>query len=205
MVRLAARKPPGLTTAIEQLIDAETVERRVRSIQYQMRIAKFPHHKDFATFDYGAAAVTRARIQPFCSGQFTEEAHNLILVGKTGTGKTHIAIAPGTTLINNGKKARFFNAVDLINALIKEQADGDAGKIIRKLSALDCVTHHCNIVETGNRSYRFAQSRAEQTPCRKTTATQTRPQTDPPHEGGPPGGFAIRKAGQDKMLKPGRF
>jgi len=47
---LSARKPPSLTTAIKQLIDAETVERRVRSIQYQMRIAKFPHHKDFATF-----------------------------------------------------------------------------------------------------------------------------------------------------------
>ena len=60
-------------------------------------------------------------------------------MGGTGTGKTHIAIALGTTLINNGKKARFFNAVDLINALIKEQAEGNAGKIIRQLSALDCV------------------------------------------------------------------
>ncbi len=53
---LAARKPPSLTTAIKQLIDAETVERRVRSIQHQMRASKFPHHKDFATFDYGLAA-----------------------------------------------------------------------------------------------------------------------------------------------------
>ena len=80
---LSARKPPSLTTAIKQLIDAETVERRVRSIQYQMRIAKFPRHKDFATFDYSAAAATQARIEPFCSGQFTIEAHNLILVGGT--------------------------------------------------------------------------------------------------------------------------
>jgi len=104
-----------------------------------MRIAKLPHHKDFATFDDRAAAVTRTRIEPFCTGQFTEEAHNLILVGGTGTGKTHIAIAPATTLINNSKKARFFNAVDLINALIKEQAGGNAGKMIRKLSAPDGV------------------------------------------------------------------
>jgi DNA replication protein DnaC len=89
---LSARKPPSLTTAIKQLIDAETVERQVRSIQYQMRIAKFPHHKDFATFDYSAAAVTQARIDPFCSGQFTEDAHNLILVGGTGTGKTHMQL-----------------------------------------------------------------------------------------------------------------
>lgn len=104
-----------------------------------MRIAKFPHHKDFATFDYSAAAVTQTQIEPFCTGQFTDEAHNLILVGGTGTGKTHIAIALGTTLINNGKKARFFNAVDLINALIKEQAEGNARKIIPQLSALDGV------------------------------------------------------------------
>ena len=104
-----------------------------------MRIAKFPHHENFATFDYGASAVTKAQIEPLCSGQFTEEEHNLILVGGTGTGKIHIAIAPGAALINNGKKARFFNAVDLINALIKEQADGNAGKIIRQPSVLDCV------------------------------------------------------------------
>jgi len=136
---LSARTPPNLVTALKQLIEAETTERRVRSIAYQMRIARFPHHKDFATFDYGASAVKRSEIEQLCAGQFTSDAHNLILVGGTGTGKTHIAIALGTALINQGKKARFHNAVDLINALIREQAEGNTGKIIRQLSQSHCV------------------------------------------------------------------
>ena len=57
----------------------------------------------------------------------------------TGTGKTHIAIALGAALINQSQKIRFYNAVDLINALIKEQAEGHSGKIIRQLSSVDCV------------------------------------------------------------------
>ncbi|MCP4995279.1 MAG: ATP-binding protein, partial [Gammaproteobacteria bacterium] len=121
------------------MIEAETVERRVRSIQYQMRIARFPHHKDFATFDYGASAVKQTEIKQLCTGQFTQDAHNLILVGGTGTGKTHVAIALGTALINHGKKIRFHNAVDLINALIREQAEGNTCKIIRQLSQTHCV------------------------------------------------------------------
>ncbi len=136
---LASRTPPSLTTALQHLIEAEIAERKVRSIAYQMRIARFPHHKDFATFNYGASALKKADIEQLCTGQFTEESHNLILVGGTGTGKTHIAIAVTTALVYNGKKARFYNAVDLINALIKEQGEGKSGKIIRQCSQSHCV------------------------------------------------------------------
>ena len=104
---LITRTQLSLTTALKQLIEAEVLARRVRSIHYQMRIARFPHHKDFATFDYGLSAVKQGEIQQLCTGQFTKDAHNLILVGGTGTGKTHIAIALGTSLITQGKKVRF--------------------------------------------------------------------------------------------------
>ena len=136
---LAAKKMPSLTVALQQLIEAEVTERQVRSIRYQMTIAKFPHHKDFATFDYDASAIDKATIEPLCTGEFAAQAHNLILVGGTGTGKTHTAIALGAELIQKGKKVRFHNAVDLINALIKEQADNRQGSLVRRLQQVDCV------------------------------------------------------------------
>ena len=136
---LAAKNSPDFATGLLQMIEAEVTAREVRSMRYQLKAAKFPHHKDFVTFDYSASALEKTEIEPLCSGQFTEQAHNLILVGGTGTGKTHTAIALGTELVERKKKVRFYNAVDLINLLIKEQSDNKQGYLVRKLQYVDCV------------------------------------------------------------------
>jgi len=136
---LAMKKAPSITTCLQQLIDAESTEREIRAIRYQMTTAKFPHHKDFATFDFNVSAIEQVEIEPYCSGQFTEQAHNIILAGGTGTGKTHAAIALGTAIIQVRKKVRFYNAVDLINILIHEQTENKQGRLIKRLQHVDCV------------------------------------------------------------------
>lgn len=136
---LAQKHMPSLLSALPKMIEAEQTEREVRRTQYQMAAAKFPHHKDFATFDYASSAIDKTIIEPLCTGQFAQEAHNLILVGGTGTGKTHTAIALGVELIQRAKKTRFFNAVDLINVLIKEQTEQRQGSLVRRLQLVDCV------------------------------------------------------------------
>lgn len=76
---------------IDHLLDAETTDRAIRSIRYQMHIAKFPVHRDLAGFDFEASTVDRSLILQLADCTFTETAQNVVLVGGTGTGKTHLA------------------------------------------------------------------------------------------------------------------
>ncbi len=72
-------------------------------------------------------------------GQFIEQNTNLILVGGTGTGKTHLAIAIAANAVRNGSRARFYNLVDLANDLEKEKLSGEGGKIANALVRFDLV------------------------------------------------------------------
>ena len=129
----------SLQACLKQLLTAEQAEREIRSINYQTYTAKFPHHKDFAGFKYDESAIDKTVMEQLITSDFTQSAHNIILIGGTGTGKTHIATALGIHLIKQHKKGRFFNALDLINLLIKEQTENKQGSLIRKLRQVHYV------------------------------------------------------------------
>lgn len=104
-----------------------------------MKVAKFPHHRDLQQFEFGESPVESSLIDDLAGADFMDRAHNLIFVGGTGTGKTHLSTAIGIKAIHSGKRVRFYNVVDLVNLLIKEQHEDKQGRLARIMQPLDAV------------------------------------------------------------------
>jgi DNA replication protein len=82
-----------------------------------MTIAKLPLAKDIEEFDFTSTPINEGLVKDLATGSFVADQCNVVLVGGTGTGKTHLAIAIARALIRNGTRGRFFNVVDLVNRL----------------------------------------------------------------------------------------
>ena len=124
---------------IGTLLQVEIADKRARSIKYQMASAKLPTAKELADFDFAASPVNEPLIQELAGGGFLEGQRNIVLVGGTGTGKTHLAVAIARSCIRKGARGRCYNVVDLVNHLEAELRAGRQGRTADQLVRRDFV------------------------------------------------------------------
>lgn len=143
VAELAEQGAPAFEAAqpvLSQLLKAETAEREVRSVAYQLKVARFPVYRDLAGFDFAHSEVNEALVRQLHRCEFMEQANNVVLVGGPGTGKTHLATALGVQAIaHHHRRVRFFSTVELVNALELEKATGKAGQMAHRLAYADMV------------------------------------------------------------------
>ena len=133
IIASAVKRQHEPARVVGDLLTAEVTEKQARSIRYQITIAKLPLAKDVADFQFGDTPINETLVRDLASGNFLDHQRNVVLVGGTGTGKTHLAIAVARALIRDGKRGRFFNAVELVNKLEAEGRAGRQGRMAQRV------------------------------------------------------------------------
>ena len=124
---------------VGDLLQVEMADKHARSMKYQMTIAKLPLAKEIADFEFAGTPINEALVRDFATGAFLANQRNVVLVGGTGSGKTHLSIAIARSCIRTGARVRFHNTTDLVNRLEMEVLQGRTGKLAEHLSRLDLL------------------------------------------------------------------
>ena len=124
---------------VGDLLTAEISEKQARSIKYQLTIAKLPLAKDIDDFRFDGTPINQTLVNDLAGGGFIAQQRNAVLIGGTGTGKTHLAIAIARSCIRSGFRGRFYNVVDLVNRLETETRNGRQGRLADHLTRMDFI------------------------------------------------------------------
>ena len=125
LAQQAARDEASFADFVEKLLQCESAAREQRKRSTLMKLATMPTVKTLEQFDWAAGSgAPKTQIQELAHLAFVERAENVVLLGPSGVGKTHIALALAHRAVMAGHKVRFISAADLMLQLAAAKAQG---------------------------------------------------------------------------------
>ncbi|NHW28903.1 IS21-like element helper ATPase IstB, partial [Escherichia coli] len=122
------------------LAEVELADRDARRIQRHLQQSELPGGKTLATLDFKALpGVTRARIEALAAGDWVETGANLIAIGNSGAGKSHVLCAIGHALVEAGKRVLYTPTTDIVQRLQAARRDLVLEAALAKLDKFDLI------------------------------------------------------------------
>ena len=122
------------------LLELEVAQRDENTQKRLIAQARFPYLRTLDQFNFSAIpSVNKAMVLELTKGEYLAKKENAVLVGNTGTGKTHVAISLGILACRQGKKVRFVTATGLINDLLEAQEQHTLGRRMAQIQKLDLL------------------------------------------------------------------
>jgi DNA replication protein DnaC len=123
-----------------QLCELELIERERKAAERRLKVARFPAHKLLDEFDFAARpSINKPLLLELIKGEYLDKRENILLVGPSGTGKSHLATALGMVACAQGRKVRFFRVTELITLLLEAKEERQLLRLRQQLSKLDLV------------------------------------------------------------------
>jgi len=123
-----------------QLIELEMIEREQRASERRLKAAKFAYHKSLDEFDFvSQPSLKKPLVLELMRGDYLDARENILLVGASGTGKTHVATALGIAACGQGKRVRFFRVTELITLLMEAREERQLLRFRTQLAKQDLL------------------------------------------------------------------
>lgn len=123
-----------------QLVELEMIERERRAADRRLKAAKFAYHKSLDEFDFPSQpTLNKPLVLELMRGDYLDARENILMVGNSGTGKTHVATALGIAACGQGKRVRFFRVTELITLLMEAREERQLLRLRTQLSKQDLL------------------------------------------------------------------
>jgi DNA replication protein DnaC len=140
MAAICQAEKADYQTFLLRLAEQEIIDRERRAAERRVKAARFPVLKTLDTFDFSAQpSINQALVRELVRGEYIDRRENVLLVGNSGTGKTHLATVLAFAACRQGRKVHFFTVTGLVTHLLESREERQLERFHKQLERLDLL------------------------------------------------------------------